>query len=94
MDTAAIKRKPPKRVQYNFERLDRRGTYIFIPGRKLSINALVHRVRQSALSFMNHHPKVGKAGDKLSIHKEIAKDIEGVKDGTPGAGIYRVAIDG
>ena len=95
MDNAAIKRKPPKRAQYNFGRLDKRGMYIFIPGnvRGEPIDALVHRVRQATISYMKHHPKIKKAGHKLSTHKETASSVSGVKDGTPGAGVYRVAID-
>ncbi len=89
METAVTKKTPPPRVQYNFGRLEERGDYFFVPGDE---DNLSHRVRQAAFSYMKFHPELAGAGDRLRTFKELANDIEGIKDGSRGIGVYRVAI--
>ena len=91
MELAVTKKNPAKRMHYNFGRLKERGDFFFIPG---DGNSFAHRVRQAAFSFMKFHPDLEESGDRLSTLKEVAEDIDGVKDDTPGAGVYRVAING
>ena len=91
MESAVTKKTPPKRVQYNFYRLKERGDFFFVPGDDESLS---HRVRQAALSYTKHHPELKKSGDRLRVYKEMAENVEGVKDGTRGVGVYRVAING
>jgi len=91
MEPVATKRTPPARVRYDFGRLTERGTYFFVEG---SDKDLAHRVRQAAFSYMKHHSKVRESGDRIAVYKEDALRVKGVKDGTPGVGVYRVAAGG
>ena len=90
MEPIVTKKTPTQRLQYNFGRLKERGDFFFIPG---DGDFFAHRVRQAAYSYMKFHPELKESGDRLCTFKEVASNIDGVKDGTPGAGVYRMAIN-